>query len=380
MQTARTPISRLTVQQQAAPGRTQAAAAAAAHNNTGGTTTATTNNDNKASGIAAQCIVCYNKLSATWSQWNAVAAADAFDACGGAHDRSICRYCSSRYIREQVYAAGHLTVRCPMPECRAELSNADVARVSPEAANFIAEAQLRAYLHAAPDVVVCPFAGCALAQWMTTPALAGAATSATATGSASSPATGNAATAAATMATAPGAPKGPTGRRGRIEAAATQAAATAARPSTATTAETAGATAGGASTSAAAAEAASTSAAASTVAAAAETAGQAAKAACPHVRCIGCRNAYCAAHSLPWDSCLTCNTQLTAPAGRITRGAAARLAGAQELRASLEAVQKAEFRRCAGCGSAIEKNGGCNHMVCRCGRQFDWASLVHMGR
>mmetsp|Transcript_1021 Transcript_1021/g.997 ORF Transcript_1021/g.997 Transcript_1021/m.997 type:complete len:162 (-) Transcript_1021:5-490(-) len=37
-------------------------------------------------------------------------------------------------------------------------------------------------------------------------------------------------------------------------------------------------------------------------------------------------------------------------------------------------------RRCPKCQAPIEKNGGCNHMVCtRCGRNFDWGSSQPAG-
>ncbi|RIA99023.1 hypothetical protein C1645_811993 [Glomus cerebriforme] len=32
---------------------------------------------------------------------------------------------------------------------------------------------------------------------------------------------------------------------------------------------------------------------------------------------------------------------------------------------------------CPRCGVRIIKNGGCNHMICTCGRQFDWSHISH---
>jgi len=34
------------------------------------------------------------------------------------------------------------------------------------------------------------------------------------------------------------------------------------------------------------------------------------------------------------------------------------------------------LQRCPRCRSAIEKNGGCNHMTCRCGHHFQWRGRI----
>jgi hypothetical protein len=31
-------------------------------------------------------------------------------------------------------------------------------------------------------------------------------------------------------------------------------------------------------------------------------------------------------------------------------------------------------KKCPGCGEYIEKNGGCDHMRCRCGYNFWWST------
>ena len=33
---------------------------------------------------------------------------------------------------------------------------------------------------------------------------------------------------------------------------------------------------------------------------------------------------------------------------------------------------KGSAQYCSGCSQLVEKNGGCNHMTCRCGRQWCW--------
>jgi len=35
-----------------------------------------------------------------------------------------------------------------------------------------------------------------------------------------------------------------------------------------------------------------------------------------------------------------------------------------------------EIKACPSCGVQIEKNGGCNHMTCRCGHEFFWTTLL----
>jgi len=40
-----------------------------------------------------------------------------------------------------------------------------------------------------------------------------------------------------------------------------------------------------------------------------------------------------------------------------------------------EHVMGLEVKRCPGCKEYIEKNGGCNHMTCRCKHEFWWTTL-----
>ncbi|CAE7370501.1 unnamed protein product [Symbiodinium natans] len=38
-------------------------------------------------------------------------------------------------------------------------------------------------------------------------------------------------------------------------------------------------------------------------------------------------------------------------------------------------VAGVRVKRCPKCREYIEKNGGCDHMTCRCGHQFSWSTL-----
>jgi ariadne-1 len=35
-----------------------------------------------------------------------------------------------------------------------------------------------------------------------------------------------------------------------------------------------------------------------------------------------------------------------------------------------------KVKKCPKCTEYIEKNGGCDHMTCRCGHEFWWSSLT----
>lgn len=37
-----------------------------------------------------------------------------------------------------------------------------------------------------------------------------------------------------------------------------------------------------------------------------------------------------------------------------------------------ESVSQQEMMRCPHCQNYVLKNGGCNHMTCRCGAEFQW--------
>jgi len=41
----------------------------------------------------------------------------------------------------------------------------------------------------------------------------------------------------------------------------------------------------------------------------------------------------------------------------------------------LRAARQAHLKRCPACGTLIEKDGGCDHMRCRCGQMFRWSEV-----
>jgi hypothetical protein len=41
----------------------------------------------------------------------------------------------------------------------------------------------------------------------------------------------------------------------------------------------------------------------------------------------------------------------------------------------VEEVMGVKVKRCPGCSEYIEKNGGCDHMTCKCGHEFLWSTL-----
>merc|ERR1712039_782627 len=43
--------------------------------------------------------------------------------------------------------------------------------------------------------------------------------------------------------------------------------------------------------------------------------------------------------------------------------------------ADADCIAGVAVKRCPKCSAAIEKNGGCDHMTCRCGYEFWWTTL-----
>ncbi|KAF8921702.1 hypothetical protein BGZ52_011350, partial [Haplosporangium bisporale] len=53
--------------------------------------------------------------------------------------------------------------------------------------------------------------------------------------------------------------------------------------------------------------------------------------------------------------------------------AQAQVGDTEEDRAMLQLVKDRHWRHCPSCRFVIEKNVGCNHMVCHCGQSFCYA-------
>merc|ERR1712039_771882 len=61
---------------------------------------------------------------------------------------------------------------------------------------------------------------------------------------------------------------------------------------------------------------------------------------------------------------------------------------AREQRNFRKTALRQHLKKCPNCGAAIQKNGGCDHMNCRCGHRFNWSEAetvvpcrrVHLNR
>lgn len=84
----------------------------------------------------------------------------------------------------------------------------------------------------------------------------------------------------------------------------------------------------------------------------------------PVIACSACGTLACSHHNVPWHHEETCS--------EYDRRIAARQARAEYK--SEKAIRRVA-KRCPGCMRFINKNGGCNHMTCLCGRQFCWTCL-----
>lgn len=81
------------------------------------------------------------------------------------------------------------------------------------------------------------------------------------------------------------------------------------------------------------------------------------------VTCPECRNSFCASCAVPFHRGLTCEQYREQTQGGQT----------EEDRAMLQLVQDRHWRHCPSCRFVIEKQQGCNHMVCHCGQSFCYA-------
>lgn len=80
------------------------------------------------------------------------------------------------------------------------------------------------------------------------------------------------------------------------------------------------------------------------------------------VTCIKCQRKTCSFHGIPWHTGLTCDEY-----DRIRR----------DETPSKKWIQK-NTKQCPQCFRNIEKNGGCDHMVCRsCGHEFCWKCFAN---
>jgi len=76
----------------------------------------------------------------------------------------------------------------------------------------------------------------------------------------------------------------------------------------------------------------------------------------PIMTCIKCNRKTCFTHRCPWHENKTCE--------QYDQDVAKKEAGA------LNQALKGRMKLCPNCRQGIEKNNGCDHMTCRCGREF----------
>ncbi|KAI9240111.1 MAG: hypothetical protein BYD32DRAFT_188267 [Podila humilis] len=81
------------------------------------------------------------------------------------------------------------------------------------------------------------------------------------------------------------------------------------------------------------------------------------------VTCPECRSSFCASCAVPFHRGLSCEEYR----------AQAQVGDTEEDRAMLQLVKDRHWRHCPSCRFVIEKNVGCNHMVCHCGQSFCYA-------
>ncbi|CAO3565231.1 unnamed protein product [Mortierella alpina] len=78
------------------------------------------------------------------------------------------------------------------------------------------------------------------------------------------------------------------------------------------------------------------------------------------VTCPECKSSFCAACAVPFHRGLSCEQYQAQSQG----------GDSEEDRAMLQLVRDRHWRHCPSCRFVIEKQQGCNHMVCHCGQSF----------
>ncbi|ORZ26772.1 hypothetical protein BCR41DRAFT_205551 [Lobosporangium transversale] len=81
------------------------------------------------------------------------------------------------------------------------------------------------------------------------------------------------------------------------------------------------------------------------------------------VTCPECHSSFCASCAVPFHRGQTCEQYRAQAHGNET----------EEDRAMHQLVQDRHWRHCPSCRFVIEKQQGCNHMVCHCGQSFCYA-------
>ncbi|KAG0045429.1 hypothetical protein BGZ83_009356 [Gryganskiella cystojenkinii] len=81
------------------------------------------------------------------------------------------------------------------------------------------------------------------------------------------------------------------------------------------------------------------------------------------VTCPECKSSFCASCAVPFHRGFTCEEYQNQARG----------GESEEDRAMLQLVQDRHWRHCPSCRFVIEKQQGCNHMVCHCGQSFCYA-------
>ncbi|KAF9334149.1 hypothetical protein BG006_002654 [Podila minutissima] len=81
------------------------------------------------------------------------------------------------------------------------------------------------------------------------------------------------------------------------------------------------------------------------------------------VTCPECKSSFCASCAVPFHRGLSCEEYR----------AQAQVGDTEEDRAMLQLVKDRHWRHCPSCRFVIEKQVGCNHMVCHCGQSFCYA-------
>eukprot|EP00026_Physarum_polycephalum_P014697 Phypoly_transcript_15243.p1 GENE.Phypoly_transcript_15243~~Phypoly_transcript_15243.p1 ORF type:complete len:280 (+),score=1.86 Phypoly_transcript_15243:68-907(+) len=76
-----------------------------------------------------------------------------------------------------------------------------------------------------------------------------------------------------------------------------------------------------------------------------------------NIICLNCNMEYCKSCSTPWHRDRSCSENLA------------------NMGATSDLLQRTT-KQCPQCKSRIEKNGGCNHMTCKCGAHWCWLCLT----